>query len=971
MNDNTEGTPRPRDEKKRRPDPIPNVPARKGHSDTELTASGSGLGGALEPTVQMDNTESYVAGGTNSQKSEASSDSLLQPALKPAAPKEGQVIANRFVVRRLLGQGGMGRVYAVQDKQIEGRDVALKVLLPKYSKNVQFRKLFFQEVRAAQGFVSEFICQVRDTGETEDGSLFLTMDLIEGESLRTMLDREKVLGARQALEITRQVLLGLQSGHEKGFVHRDIKPPNVMLLNSVPKTDENPYGVAARLLDFGIAGLASEIDERSRAGTVMYMSPEQAGGERLDPRSDLFAVGVLLFEMLSGHRPFEGSTTRALVQSVLETNLTARLSEIPNLSKPVRKLLERALQKERDKRFQSAGEFAAAIERSAAYKLPKEVPSWAYAGLAVLLIAAGGEAFVLKQQSGDVESLKGELQNATAAQLAAVKKAEDQKDVAIRERDGKLATLSDDRDGWKNKFDQTDAARIELQAKLDSTINAAASESEDNTQWDEQIADLKGQLQSERDAKSSLSERLTKLEDSEKIWRERAGKAERDRDAALKRASPQGQLAMTFDRVCELMETNLGQQALKALDNAKQEGVFAKPGVDGADTVVSLVSAAAKVHTYRESVQAGGAPQLRDIVEARRLLDSAEKGAPNFTIEAADWVGFQFDGQQTRDRAERARAITDALKKEVATALAASTQEDSADAAKIDLSRLGSDSKAIFVHADRYGCKEHLSAAAQKLVDQLRAQAATSDQLELDKLRKFTTLPEWSKRLEEGHYTLDASRAADLRSFEFAQRWYADEGPSAKLEWNFAAPAAPTAPTSDWRQVMYLQWQLGQDKANFPIKPGRSLLYKQSGAKKSPAWDKVSYKGPTRFTVEYQAFDDQGFQIGTPDEWGFEFVDGALRVKGAEVPIVDLHARGPGFSVVPFPATAEGLIIPPSLASDSELRKFREYVKSHPLACLAVVETGHERWFSPDFGQVLDQIPGGVRRELVSASSVQ
>ncbi|MCY3000528.1 MAG: serine/threonine-protein kinase, partial [Planctomycetota bacterium] len=188
-----------------------------------------------------------------------------------SALADGQVIGARFVVQKELGAGGMGAVYAVKDTKIEGRSVALKVLLPKYSRNTQFRNLFFQEVRAAQNFVSEHICQVRDTGETEDGRLYFTMDMIEGESLRGMLDREKLLGPRHALEITRQMLLGLQSGHEKGFVHRDVKPSNVMLAARIPKTDTNPNGVGVRLLDFGIAGIASEIDEGSRAGTVMYM----------------------------------------------------------------------------------------------------------------------------------------------------------------------------------------------------------------------------------------------------------------------------------------------------------------------------------------------------------------------------------------------------------------------------------------------------------------------------------------------------------------------------------------------------------------------------------------------------------------------------------------------------------------------------------------------------------------------------
>jgi serine/threonine protein kinase len=973
MNDR-EGRSRPQDGKPAR---VPERTAEPGQSeeeksDLEPTRSGAGERPEVDPTIQIDPTMSYGADATESApKPSASKETVLMPSTKPVAPKEGQVIANRFIVRRLLGQGGMGRVYAVQDKQIEGRDVALKVLLPKYSKNAQFRKLFFQEVRAAQGFVSEYICQVRDTGETEDGSLFLTMDLIEGESLRGLLDREKVLGARQALEITRQVLMGLQSGHDKGFVHRDIKPPNVMLRASEPKTDDNPYGVAARLLDFGIAGLASEIDERSRAGTVMYMSPEQAAGERLDPRSDLFAVGVLLFEMLSGHRPFEGSSTRALVQSVLETNLTERLSEIPNLSKAVRRLLERALQKERDKRFQSANEFAEAIEASSAYKLPKEVPRWAYAGLGVLFVAAGAEAFMLQQASGENRTLSDQVQRATAEQLAAVKKAEAEKYSEIVSLEARRNALEGERDEWKNKYDSAEQGRIEVQGKLDNLSTDLSSKTDDKSQWDAQIDDLKGQLQSERDAKSNLSERLTKLEDSEKIWRERAEKAEAAKDEALRTASPMGQLAMTFDRVCDLVEQGLGQQALKSLQKAQDAGIFAKAGIDGADMVSSLAQSAALVHTYRNSALNGGTPQLRDIVEAGRYLTLAEKEAPSFALEGAAWIDFQSAGQKKPDRSARAGEIAKSLRKAVDGEMAKTTQDDASDAAAIDLSKLSRDATAIFAHADRYGCKEHLSKAAEKLVDELRSSVAPNQVLDVERLQSCSALPEWVKRFDQSHFSLDAARTADLRAFEFAQRWYGESNGAAKLEWNFAAPPVPTAPTSDWRQVLYLEWQLGREKANFPIKPGRTVYFRRTEPKKALAWDSISSLKLSRLELEYQAFDEQGFQVGTPDERELEFVEGVLRIKGSDKVIVDLRGHGPTYTVVPFPIPPESLVIPSSLVGETDARKFRDYLKSHPQACLAVVETSQVRWFSPEFGLVVDEISGGRRREVVSASSIQ
>ncbi|MFT7665288.1 MAG: hypothetical protein ACI87A_003524, partial [Planctomycetota bacterium] len=149
---------------------------------------------------------------------DATTASPIKGGTGTGAPAAGaaHVFANRFEVVALLGEGGMGRVYQVRDRQIEGREVALKVLRPKFSRNSTFRNLFFQEIQAAQKFVSEQVNQVRDTGQMEDGRLFLTMDLVSGESLRDSMKREGQMNTRHALEVTRQLLLALQSGHEQG-----------------------------------------------------------------------------------------------------------------------------------------------------------------------------------------------------------------------------------------------------------------------------------------------------------------------------------------------------------------------------------------------------------------------------------------------------------------------------------------------------------------------------------------------------------------------------------------------------------------------------------------------------------------------------------------------------------------------------------------------------------------------------------
>ena len=312
------------------------------------------------------------------------------------------------------------------------------------------------------------------------------------------------------------------------------------------------------------------------------------------------------------------------------------------------------------------------------------------------------------------------------------------------------------------------------------------------------------------------------------------------------------------------------------------------------------------------------------------------------------------------------------MRKEVTNALASSEKEDLTDFSAIDLSTVARDAKAIFAHKDRYACSNHLSKAAELLVDQLRQETSPSNVLQLDKLRGFSTLAEFVKRLDQCQFTLDESRTADLYAFELAQRWYSEGASSKVIDWKFARPPVPTAPTTDWRQIMYLQWQLSQESANFPIRKGRSQVYRLLESNKNLAWGRSSSLNNSRTDIETQTFDADGYPKDTASGTKFEFVDGALRIQGSSVTIVDLHSLGEGLSVVPFPPIAEQPAVPDSLASAAELRKFQDHLKSRPLACLVVGQkSSRTRWLSPDFGLVFDDNVGILRRELVYATGVQ
>jgi serine/threonine-protein kinase len=212
-----------------------------------------------------------------------------------------------YVIRRVLGEGGMGRVY-LAEHQLIGKRAAIKVLLPQYSSQAEIVNRFFNEARASSMLKHPGVIDVYDFGRLPDGSAYLMMEFLEGQSLAARL-RAGSLALELALDIARQVALALGAAHAHGIVHRDLKPDNVFL---VPDT-ELRAGVRTKVLDFGIAKLTDDQGgggagaTRTGAiiGTPTYMSPEQCrGAGKVDHRSDVYSLGCMLFEMLSGRPPF-------------------------------------------------------------------------------------------------------------------------------------------------------------------------------------------------------------------------------------------------------------------------------------------------------------------------------------------------------------------------------------------------------------------------------------------------------------------------------------------------------------------------------------------------------------------------------------------------------------------------------------------------------------------------------------------
>ena len=254
---------------------------------------------------------------------------------------------SHFRIGELLGSGGMGEVYEAEDTRL-GRTVALKFLASELVRDPAAKARFLTEARAASALDHPNLCTILEVGESEDGLLFLAMPRYEGESLQRLVARGP-LPVEQALDIATQVARGLAKAHEHGIIHRDIKPGNLFVTRD---------GLV-KILDFGIAKLSGEVGTTSAGavlGTPAYMAPEQSLGKVTDTRVDVWSLGVVLYEMLAGRRPFLGTHSVALVYSAIHETPEPLARLRPELPAELDRIVSRMLAKEPEQRYPSAKE---------------------------------------------------------------------------------------------------------------------------------------------------------------------------------------------------------------------------------------------------------------------------------------------------------------------------------------------------------------------------------------------------------------------------------------------------------------------------------------------------------------------------------------------------------------------------------------------------------------------------------------
>ncbi len=338
-------------------------------------------------------------------------------------PLLGRTLDGRYVIERVLGSGGMGLVYQARHAML-GKALAIKVLKHEVSRDEQVMARFRREAQSASAIGSPHICDVSDFGTLHDGSTYFVMELLDGPSLTAVLKQQRPMPTDRLLRVAAQLCDALGAAHERGIIHRDLKPDNVHLVRHGQRDD------FVKVLDFGIAKVGGANSKLTRAGQVFgtphYMSPEQCAGRDVDHRTDIYALGVMLYEMATGQVPFDADNLMGvLTKHVYEQPIPPR--ELPppvSIPPGLEAVILKCLTKQPEQRYQTMAELRADLDlvaqgttpqavaqsvappaSSSAYPppvavgVPVEVPSRSRAGLVVLallgLLGFGAAAFAV------------------------------------------------------------------------------------------------------------------------------------------------------------------------------------------------------------------------------------------------------------------------------------------------------------------------------------------------------------------------------------------------------------------------------------------------------------------------------------------------------------------------------------------------------------------------------------------------
>ena len=268
--------------------------------------------------------------------------------------KEGVFLGKRYEILGRIGSGGMADVYKGKDHKLN-RYVAIKVLKSDYRSDEVFIQKFVSEAQAAAGLMHPNVVNVYDVGQ-DRGLYYMVMELVEGITLKDYIEKKGKLSAKETISISIQMVTGIQAAHNRHIIHRDIKPQNIII------SQEGKVKVT----DFGIARATTSTQTISASvmGSVHYTSPEQARGGHVDERSDIYSAGITMYEMITGHVPFDGDSTVTVALKHLQEEIVSPSEEVPDIPYSLECIILKCTQKSPEKRYSSCEELLLDLKRS-------------------------------------------------------------------------------------------------------------------------------------------------------------------------------------------------------------------------------------------------------------------------------------------------------------------------------------------------------------------------------------------------------------------------------------------------------------------------------------------------------------------------------------------------------------------------------------------------------------------------------
>jgi serine/threonine-protein kinase len=325
------------------------------------------------PTSELSHGATQLAERPSVPQAPISHDSRPPPAPSSRDTDQylGCTIDNRYKVEALLGEGGMGVVYQCRHKIID-KKVAMKILRGELAREKEVTDRFLIEAKAASAIGNEHVIDISDFGQLPDGAAYFVMEFLDGQPLSSVLAGNTAIPATRIVHVGLQLAKGLAAAHKAGIVHRDLKPDNIFLITRANDSD------FVKVLDFGIAKVSSAATGRlTQAGSVFgtphYMSPEQAAGAPVDHRGDIYAMGVILYEMATGRLPFEADNFMAILTQHIYKQPAALRSITPNVPAGLEAIILKCLSKRPEQRYQSMEEFAADLQRFGSGTTPNAV----------------------------------------------------------------------------------------------------------------------------------------------------------------------------------------------------------------------------------------------------------------------------------------------------------------------------------------------------------------------------------------------------------------------------------------------------------------------------------------------------------------------------------------------------------------------------------------------------------------------